>query len=52
MERFIGLQTSRKAGVKVALNVDHMQGFDPDTALNPYNPFLAMQSAITRWSKK
>ena len=45
---FIGVQTWRKAGVKVALNADHMQGFDPDTSLNPYNPFLAMQTAITR----
>jgi predicted amidohydrolase YtcJ len=48
MERFIGLQTWRKAGAKVALNADHMQGFDPDTSLNPYNPFLAMQTAVTR----
>ncbi len=48
MASFIGLQTWRKAGVKVALNADHMQGFDPDTSLNPYNPFLAMQTAVTR----
>jgi len=48
MEKFIGLQTWRKAGVKVALNADHMQGFDPNTSLNPYNPFLAMQTAVTR----
>ena len=48
MESFIGLQTWRKAGAKVVLNADHMQGFDPDTSLNPYNPFLAMQTAITR----
>jgi predicted amidohydrolase YtcJ len=48
MESFIGLQTWRKAGAKVALNADHMQGFDPDTSLNPYNPFRAMQTAITR----
>ncbi|MBM3853624.1 MAG: amidohydrolase family protein [Verrucomicrobia bacterium] len=25
-----------------------MQGFDPDTSLNPYNPFLALQTAVTR----
>ena len=48
MERFIGLQTWRKGGAKVALNADHMQGFDPDTSLNPYNPFLAIQTAVTR----
>ena len=48
MESFIGLQTWKQAGAKVALNADHMQGFDPDTSLNPYNPFLAMQTAVTR----
>ena len=48
MERFIGVQTWLKGGAKVALNADHMQGFDPDTSLNPYNPVLAMQAAITR----
>ncbi len=25
-----------------------MHGFDPDTSLNPYNPFRAMQTAVTR----
>ncbi|MEQ2008794.1 MAG: amidohydrolase [Limisphaerales bacterium] len=45
---FIGVQTWQRAGVKVALNSDHMQGFGPDSALNPYNPFLAMQIAVTR----
>jgi predicted amidohydrolase YtcJ len=45
---FIGVQTWQRAGVKVALNSDHMQGFGPDTALNPFNPFLAMQIAVTR----
>jgi predicted amidohydrolase YtcJ len=48
MERFIGLATWTAAGLKVAINADHMQGFDPDLSLNPYNPFLAMYTAITR----
>lgn len=48
LANFIGLQTWQRAGVKVALNSDHMQGFGPDSALNPYNPFLAMQIAVTR----
>jgi predicted amidohydrolase YtcJ len=48
MATFIGVKTWRDAGAKVALNADHMQGFDPDTSLNPYNPFLAMQTAVTR----
>lgn len=48
LDQFIGLQHWLRAGVKVALNADHMHGFDPDTSLNPYNPFLAMQTAVTR----
>ncbi|HVX60769.1 MAG TPA: amidohydrolase [Pirellulales bacterium] len=48
IEPFIGAATWRAGGVKVALNSDHMQGFDPDQSLNPFNPFLAMYAAITR----
>lgn len=48
LSNFIGVQTWQRAGVKVALNSDHMQGFGPDSALNPFNPFLAMQIAVTR----
>ena len=48
IKSFIGLKTWQQAGVTVALNADHMQGFDPVTALNPYHPFLAMYTAITR----
>jgi predicted amidohydrolase YtcJ len=48
MEQFIGLATWRDAGVKVALNSDHMQGIDPDLSLNPYNPWLALYTAVTR----
>ena len=45
---FIGLKVWQRAGVKIALNSDHMQGFDPITALNPYHPFLAMYAAVSR----
>ncbi|MCC5907301.1 MAG: amidohydrolase [Balneolaceae bacterium] len=48
IERFIGLQTWKNAGVNVGLNSDHMMGFDPNLSLNPYNPFLTMYTAITR----
>lgn len=48
LAEFIGLQTWRRGGVKVALNSDHMQGIDPDLSLNPYNPFLTMYAAVTR----
>jgi predicted amidohydrolase YtcJ len=48
MNSFIGVKTWMDNGVTVALNADHMQGFDPVGALNPYHPLLAMQAAITR----
>ena len=48
MNTFIGVKTWKDNGVTVALNADHMQGFDPVGALNPYHPPLAMQAAITR----
>jgi predicted amidohydrolase YtcJ len=48
MKRFIGLKVWQDAGVRVSLNADHMQGFDPITSLNPYHPFLAMYVAVTR----
>jgi predicted amidohydrolase YtcJ len=48
MESFIGVNTWRAAGVKVALNSDHMQGIDPDRSLNPFNPFLALYTAVSR----
>lgn len=45
---FIGLGEWLRAGVKVALNTDHMFGLDPDGSINPYNPFLTMYVAVTR----
>ena len=48
MKTFLGLAGWVRAGVRVALNSDHMFGLDPDTALNPYNPFLTMGTAVTR----
>jgi predicted amidohydrolase YtcJ len=45
---FIGLKDWQRGGVKVALNSDHMQGADPNSSLNPYNPFLTMYAAVTR----
>ncbi len=48
ISRFIGISEWVRNGVKVALNSDHMSGFDPDTALNPFNPFLTIWIAVTR----
>lgn len=48
LAHFIGLKTWRHAGVDVTINTDHMYGLDPNDALNPFNPFVTMYSAITR----
>jgi predicted amidohydrolase YtcJ len=48
MNHFIGLADWLRGGVKVAINSDHMFGLDPNLSLNPYNPFLAMGTAVTR----
>ena len=45
---FIGLKEWLRGGVPVAINSDHMFGVDPDRSLNPYNPVLAMATAVTR----
>ena len=47
-ERFIGLGAWAKAGVPVGLNSDHMIGFDPDHAMNSFNPFLMLWIAVAR----
>ena len=48
LEHFVGLNTWRKAGVDVTINTDHMFGLDPDEAMNPFNPFITLYTAITR----
>lgn len=41
-----------KAGVIVNAGSDHMVKMDPDEAINPYNPFTAMWSMVTRKTTK
>jgi predicted amidohydrolase YtcJ len=48
LSHFIGLADWVAGGVPVAINSDHMFGVDPNKSLNPYNPFLAMYTAVTR----
>jgi predicted amidohydrolase YtcJ len=48
LAHFIGLRTWRQAGVRVAINTDHMFGLDRNDAMNPFNPFLTMYAATTR----
>ena len=46
--RFLGLGAWVRGGVPVATNSDHMIGFDPDHAMNSFNPFLMLYIAVTR----
>jgi predicted amidohydrolase YtcJ len=48
MRYFIPLRSLVNAGVVVAGGSDHMVGWDKNTAINAYNPFLGMWIAITR----
>jgi predicted amidohydrolase YtcJ len=48
LQRFIGLREWLRAGVRVALDTDHMFGLDPDHSLNPYNPMRTLAVAVTR----
>ena len=45
---FIPLRTWFEEGGVVAGGSDHMIGFDPDSSINPFNPFLGMWIALTR----
>ena len=45
---FQPLQSLFKAGVTVGGGSDHMQRIGSMTSVNPYNPFLGMQTAIMR----
>jgi predicted amidohydrolase YtcJ len=40
------------AGVIINGGSDHMVKVDPNTSINPYNPFVAMWSAVTRKTDK
>jgi predicted amidohydrolase YtcJ len=48
LEQFIGVRTWLDGGAHVAINTDHMFGLDPNTSMNPFNPFLTIATAVTR----
>lgn len=48
MENFIGIGDWLRGGLVVTANTDHMLGLDPNTALNPFNPFLTLYVLVTR----
>lgn len=48
MRHFIPLKSLVDAGVTIAGGSDHIVGWDKNTAINAYNPFLGMWIAVTR----
>ncbi len=48
MTYFLPLKSLTDAGIVVVSGSDHMIGHDKDTAVNPYNPFRGMWTAVTR----
>ena len=48
VQSLIGVRRWLDSGVRVVLDSDHMFGLDPNTSLNPFNPFLTMYVAVTR----
>lgn len=48
MRYFIPLKSYLTAGVKIAGGSDHMIGWDKNSAINPYNPFHGIWTAVTR----
>ncbi len=48
MRYFFPLRSYLDAGVKIAGGSDHMIGHDKNKAINPFNPFMGMWTAVTR----
>jgi len=46
--RFIGVGDWIRGEIPTAINGDHMIGFDPDSAMNSFNPFLHLYIAVSR----
>ena len=46
--RFLPIKSMLKAGLKIAGGSDHMVKYDPNTSINPYNPFISIYSLVTR----
>jgi predicted amidohydrolase YtcJ len=51
-ERFIGVGDWVRGEIPMAINGDHMIGFDPDRAMNSFNPFLHLYIAVSRMNNQ
>jgi predicted amidohydrolase YtcJ len=47
-DSFLPYRAMEDIGICVSAGSDHMAKHDPNTACNPYNPFIGMYSMITR----
>jgi predicted amidohydrolase YtcJ len=52
IKTFQNYRTLFDNGVMVNGGSDHMVGWDPNTSINPYNPFLAMYTVVTRKTER
>jgi predicted amidohydrolase YtcJ len=52
IKTFQNYRSLLNGGVMVNGGSDHMVGWDPNTSINPYNPFLAMYTVVTRKTER
>ncbi|NOY95553.1 MAG: amidohydrolase [Chlorobi bacterium] len=52
IKTFSPFRSMAKAGIVVCGGSDHMVKLDPNTSINPYNPFLAIWSMVTRTTER
>jgi predicted amidohydrolase YtcJ len=52
IETFHAYRTMTDAGIIINGGSDHMVKWDADASINPYNPFLAMWSVVTRKTER
>jgi predicted amidohydrolase YtcJ len=52
IKTFQNYRSLMNAGVMVNGGSDHMVGMDPNTSINPYNPFIGMYTVVTRKTER
>ncbi|MBL8028634.1 MAG: amidohydrolase [Fibrobacteres bacterium] len=52
MKEFLPLKSAIRKGAIICAGSDHMDGLDPDSSVNPYNPWLGMYAMCSRKSDK
>jgi predicted amidohydrolase YtcJ len=52
IKTFQNYRSLTDAGIMVNGGSDHMVGMDPNTSINPYNPFIGMYTVVTRKTER